>query len=206
MKAIRTAVLAFAFFATTVQGRAAEVCALFDDLTALQTAAVQQRLMVSALACNETSSYNEFVLAHQSELQQSDQALQSFFTRRNAATGIDDYHAYKTRLANIYSLLSAQHKAEYCSLTRAALERSNKGATDSLREFILAQPLVLVASGSCGDPVDGKKFTFLPPKPPGAPAIAGQSRGTYRASGYFFYDGRSLRSLYNLYTDSFGRR
>ena len=209
MKAIRTAVIAFAFFATTVQGRAAELCALFDDLTALQTAAVQQRLMVSALACNETSSYNHFVLGHQGELQKADEVLQSFFTRQNAGTGIDDYHAYKTRLANVYSLLSAQHKEEYCRLTRAALERSNKGETDSLREFILAQPLVLVvASRSCGVQISGEKYTFLPAKAP-AP-LAGQAydgrRGTYRGSDYFFYDGRSLRSLYNLYTDSFGRR
>jgi hypothetical protein len=214
MKAFRTAVLAFAFFATTVQGRAAELCALFDDLTALQTAAVQQRLMVSALACNETASYNEFVLGHQGELQKSDQALQSFFTRQNAETGIDDYHGYKTRLANVYSLLSAQHKEEYCNLTRAALERSKKGEAAPLREFILAQPLVLVvASRSCGDPVNGGRFTFLPAKASGAPAsVAGQGydgfgrRGTYRGSDYFFYDGRSLRFLYNLYTDSFGRR
>ena len=208
MKAIRTALIGLALFATTVQGRAAELCALLDDLTALQTAAVQQRLMVSALACNETSAYNAFVLGHQGELQRADAELQSFFTRQNAATGIDDYHAYKTRLANVYSLLSAQHKLEYCAITRAALERSNKNETDSLREFILAQPLVLtVASRSCGDQVSGERFTFLPPKAPGAPGpLAGQSRRIYRGSDYFFYDGRSLRSLYDPFADLFGRR
>src|SRR5690349_2950783 len=105
MKAIRTVVIGLALCATTVNVRAAEICALFDDVTALQTAAVQQLLMVSALACNEVNSYNGFVIAHQSELQKSDRELQSFFVRRKTQTGIDDYNAFKTRIANTYSLL-----------------------------------------------------------------------------------------------------
>src|SRR5215467_7437380 len=93
MKAIRTAIIGFALFATTVDARAAEFCARFDDLTTLQTAAVQQSLMVSALACNETASYNAFVLGHQSELQRADRDLQDYFLRANPETGIDDYNA-----------------------------------------------------------------------------------------------------------------
>jgi hypothetical protein len=216
MKTIKPAVIAFVLLATTVNGHAAEPCALLDDLTALQTAAVQQRLMVSAFVCNETSSYNAFVLGHQRELQKSDEDLQSFFLRQNMASGIDDYHAYKTRLANAYSLVSAQHKEEYCRLTHTALERSQRGEPNSLREFILAQPLVLVAaSRSCGDPVTGEIFatpaisrSTQSRQSPGA-SWDGRSydygrRGISRGGDYYFYDGRSLR--YNPYTDFFWRR
>ncbi len=236
MKAIRTAIIGFALLATTVDGRAAEFCALFDDLTTLQTAAVQQRLMVSALVCNETSSYNAFVLGHQSELQKADRDLQNFFTRSNSETGFADYNAYKTKLANIYSLLSARDKEKYCELTRAALARSQSGDTQSLQEFILAQPLMLPAGNrSCGDSVAGETASILPPavvpaaaaKPstfpsaastpqqqprqsPGAPRYQRRYDGSDRRSSYdrnyYYYLGRSLRSLYGGYTDSFGRR
>jgi hypothetical protein len=213
MKAITTAVIGFALLATTANGRAAELCAFFDDLTTLQTAAVQQRFMVSALACNGTQSYNAFVLGHQDELQKADRDLQSLFMRLNSATGADDYHAYKTRLANIYSLLSAQHKEEYCALTRAALERSQSGETHSLREFVLAQPLVLAAAlQSCGESVAGQKFTILPARTasaPGSRTVEGavsRLRGLFPGSDYFFFDGQFLRPLHGPFTDSFGRR
>jgi hypothetical protein len=235
MQAIRTATIVFALLAITVNGRAAEFCALFDDLTTLQTAAVQQRLMVSALVCNETSSYNAFVLAHQSELQKSDRDLQDFFTRLNSESGIDDYSAYKTKLANIYSLLSARDKAKYCELTHAALASSQSGDTHSLREFILAQPLMLtIGNRSCGETVAGGTVSIAPNPP--APAYGvrtsasqgaasqnaqqpGQSpvpswnqrrhqsfdRRTYDRSDYFYWR-QSLRSPSGGYLDSFGRR
>ena len=163
MKAIRTAVIGLALCATTVNVRAAELCALFDDLATLQTAAVQQLLMVSALACNEVASYNGFVVAHQSELQKSDRDLQNFFARLKTQTGSDDYNAFKTRIANTYSLLSAQDKDQYCALTRAALQRS-QDRRRSLQEFILTQPALLaIGYQSCGDIVVGGTFSILPP-------------------------------------------
>src|SRR6185369_7050130 len=45
MRLIRIAILGLALCATAVSARAAELCALFDELTTLQTAAVQQLLM-----------------------------------------------------------------------------------------------------------------------------------------------------------------
>jgi len=233
MQAIRTAVIAFALLAITGNGRAAEFCAAFDDLTTLQTAAVQQRLMVSALVCNETSSYNAFVLAHQSELQKADRDLQDLFTRLNSESGIDDSSAYKTKLANMYSLLSARDKAKYCQLTHAALASSQSGDTHSLREFILAQPLTLaIGNRSCGETVAGGTVSIAPnPAVPAnsvrTPAFQGSAsrtvqqprqssatswnqrrhldRRTYDRSDYF-YMGRSFRSLYGDYPGSFGRR
>jgi hypothetical protein len=225
MKAIRTAVIALALSATTLNARAAELCALFDDLTTLQTAAVQQVLMVSALACNEAASYNAFVLGHQSELQKSDRDLQNFFSRLKSKTGVDDYNAFKTRIANTYSLLSAQDKEEYCALTKAILERSQDKST-SLQEFMLLQPFVsAIRYQSCGDSVAGGKFTILPlaaqattqglsrsSSPSGASAPAqppseasGGSWTIHRGTDYV-YTGRSSRDLYAPYTYYYWRR
>jgi hypothetical protein len=87
---------------------AASVCARPQDMAALQTAALQQQLMVAALTCGDVNAYNGFVLSHRSELQKSDSALMSFFVRRgqDIQKGADDYNAYKTWLANDSSLRS----------------------------------------------------------------------------------------------------
>ena len=163
MRLIRIAILGLALCATAVSARAAELCALFDELTTLQTAAVQQLLMVSALACNEINSYNAFVVAHRSELQKSDRDLHSFFARLKPQTGVDDYNAFKTRIANTYSLLSAQDKGQYCELTEAALQHS-QDTRRSLQEFTLAQPVLLTMGyQSCGELVSGETFSVLPP-------------------------------------------
>src|SRR5215212_9303218 len=79
-------------------------CARPVEINALKTAAMQQRLMVAALSCGESQSYNTFVRSYQKELQASDKELQTYFRRVNGKTGTADYHAYKTRLANTSSM------------------------------------------------------------------------------------------------------
>jgi len=97
--------LALSSFFTTCW--AAELCARAPDITALQVAAVRQQLMVAALSCNEIARYNDFVSVYQKELVTSDAALEAFFARQNAATAFQDYNAYKTKLANLYSRRSS---------------------------------------------------------------------------------------------------
>jgi hypothetical protein len=205
MKAISMAVVGFAFCASTLESSGAEVCAGVDDLTTLQTAAVQQLLMVSAFVCNEVPSYNAFVLGHQGELQKSDLELQRFFVRLNTRGGIDDYHAYKTRLANTYSLLSVGDKQGYCAVARAAFERSETGDTRTLREFVLREPLGLTLGySSCGEPIAGRQFMITPMV--GRPAAVVEGATSPISRGDYFYDGRSFRRLHRHYSDSFGRR
>jgi len=99
-------------------------CARPADMNALRTAAMQQRLMVAALSCGESQSYNRFVRSYQKELQASDKALQTYFRRVNAKTGTADYHAYKTRLANTSSMAVINDTAGYCSSAKASFERA----------------------------------------------------------------------------------
>jgi hypothetical protein len=99
-------------------------CARPADLNALRTAAMQQRLMVAALSCGETQSYNQFVRSYQTELQNSDKNLQAYFRRVNGKTGTADYHAYKTRLANSSSMAVINDNVSYCANAKASFEQA----------------------------------------------------------------------------------
>jgi hypothetical protein len=107
----RAASTLVAFTSLTASAMAADECARPNEAIALQTAAVQQQLMVAALVCRESGLYNSFVIGYQDELQRSDAVLQHYFESRSG--GIAAYHAYKTRLANAASLESI-HDDNYC--------------------------------------------------------------------------------------------
>jgi hypothetical protein len=83
------------------------------DVAAIQTAALQQNLMVAALTCHSVNSYNQFVISHRPELLELDRALMNYFMQRNTQSGEADYHAYKTWLANTASMRSL-HDPEFC--------------------------------------------------------------------------------------------
>ena len=99
-------------------------CARPADMNALKTAAMQQRLMVAALSCGESQSYNQFVRSYQTELQASDKNLQTYFRRVNGKTGTADYHAYKTRLANASSMAVINDSVGYCASAKASFEEA----------------------------------------------------------------------------------
>jgi hypothetical protein len=92
---------------------AAGYCERPEDAFAVQTAALQQEMMVAAFECRDVASYNDFVLSHQTALQQADAALLAYFTRLSPQTGFDDYNFYKTALANASSL-HFLHDPQFC--------------------------------------------------------------------------------------------
>ena len=160
MRGIKTGVLGLAFSSFIANAWAEDLCARASDITAMQAAAVQQELMVAAFSCNDFGLYNSFVVTYQKALQDSDRALQEFFLRRNADTGAADYHTFKTKLANAYSLRSSDNSAAYCGNTlrvfRAALNEGPK----TLAEFVLAQPATFVTGYDvCGERIAGGAMT-----------------------------------------------
>jgi hypothetical protein len=144
---------------------AENVCAGAKDLTALQVAAVQQELTVAALSCNQAGLYNSFVLAYQKDLQASDKALLEYFQRTNPINGTADYHRFKTKLANQYSLKSLANRRAFCrsaevAFTSALNDRLTLGA------FALAQPVsVQTGSTACGESVPGVAMVARAPDP-----------------------------------------
>ncbi|HEX5280847.1 MAG TPA: hypothetical protein VFW28_12280 [Micropepsaceae bacterium] len=143
------------------QAWAETVCASAQDLTALQVASVQQELAVAALACenDDVSLYNSFVTIYQPELITSDEALLAYFMRRAPASGTDDYHSFKTKLANQYSVRSSGNHGSFCGKAEALFKDALAGRKKSLAAFALAQPMVVDASYTiCGDTVKGESF------------------------------------------------
>ncbi len=121
---------------------AAGACHRSASTTAMQTAAVQQQLMVAALSCHQSRLYNEFVVSRRAELQRSDAALRRYFEDRRG--GMSAYHAYKTKLANAASLDSIHDINGYCADARAVF-RAASADSGTLGEVLgLAQD-----DGSC---------------------------------------------------------
>ena len=147
-------------------------CASPDEVSAIQTAAIQQQLMVAALTCNEVEHFNAFQTGYGPELRTSDSRLEHMFKRIfGAGAGEAQYHAFKTRLANDSSMNSIHDNTTYChtaqSVFAAALQTT---AHQSLADFVKGVPVsetspvnsceIRVASGLQGLPA-----AVIVPKP-----------------------------------------
>ncbi len=141
MRTIGVALLAANLIVASAE---AEDCVRPADLSALRTAAIQQELMVSAFSCRDIARYNHFVLAHQSELIDSDARLKAFFVRRNATGGEKMYHTFKTDLANTASLRSIRETEAFCGEAGAAFDLAEQPM--SLTAFVAVRPLPLAAT------------------------------------------------------------
>jgi hypothetical protein len=162
-KKLKAAAVVLAISSMAGEAWAETVCAGAQDLTALQVASVQQRLMVAALACeaDNISLYNSFVTIYQPELVASDEALQAYFIRRTPATGTDDYHAFKTKLANSFSVRSAQNRAAFCAKSEGLFHEALAGRKKSLAAFALSQPMVIDADYTvCGQSIKGESYAY----------------------------------------------
>jgi hypothetical protein len=156
MQGIKTGVLGLALSTFIGNALAEEICARAPDITAMQAAAVQQELMVAAFSCNDFGLYNSFVITYQKSLQDSDQTLQDFFLRLNADTGAADYHSFKTKLANSYSLRSSGNAKVFCGRALQVFRAALNEGTKSLAEFVLAQPVSFTANyDACGERIPG---------------------------------------------------
>ena len=138
---LTAATAAVAILAAGPAWAADKKCAKHEEMTAMQTAAVQQELMVAALTCNAVTLYNSFVTCYQKELQDSDRTLQKLFQRlRGGKKGTEDYHAYKTKLANGSSIKSISNITIFCANAQAAFNTALGPAKSTLTSFVSAQP------------------------------------------------------------------
>jgi hypothetical protein len=168
MRAVGVVSLGLAFSSVIGGAWAGEVCARAQDLTALQVAAVQQHLMVAALACNDAGLYNTFVVTYRDDLQASDATLKAFFARLGENTGKSEYDTFKTKLANDYSLSSNRNKT-FCGNALRVFRAALNEKKTTLANFALSQPIsVDRAYPTCGDKVEGVALAM--PKTEAKPA------------------------------------
>ena len=126
---------------------AAGRCEQPQDAVAIHTAALQQELMVAAFMCRDVPAYNNFVLSHQTALQDADRALMAYFQRTDPGRAFDAYNLYKTDLANASSLRSVRDRG-FCRRVNANFQ----AATEQTLEQLLAQTPYPVATGAVDCP------------------------------------------------------
>jgi hypothetical protein len=114
-------------------------CASSEDIYAVRTAAIQQRLMVAAFSCHAIELYNRFVRSYQTDLQASDRQLQNLFQRTYGHSGEANYHSFKTRLANTSSIQSIKDP-RYCANAQATFHAALSRSKKSLAAFVAGQP------------------------------------------------------------------
>jgi hypothetical protein len=112
-------------------------CASDDEMIAVQTAAVQQELMVAALTCNEVTRFNAFQTGFGPELRASDARLASLFRRLyGGRRGEAAYHAFKTKLANDSEMRSIHNNPAYCQEAGAMLTTAVAPERPRLAAFV----------------------------------------------------------------------
>src|SRR5215467_11659658 len=105
-KTLRAGVSLLALLAVGIDGagaRGRSNCADVGEVSALQTAAVQQELMDAALGCGPTAvqKFNAFQTSYGPELRRSDRTLLTMFKRVYGPTrGDAQYNLFKTNMAS----------------------------------------------------------------------------------------------------------
>src|SRR5262245_30837068 len=119
----------------------ATACAKPDDLPPLRTRAFQTELMVSALSCGESKSYNQFVTDFRPELMTQGRAMQAYFKREHGSKAQAETDKFVTQLANLSSQRSSKDKTAFCAGTKKLFSEVlalKKPA--ELETFVAAQP------------------------------------------------------------------
>jgi len=126
-------------------------CAAPEEMSAVQTAAIQQELMVAALTCNEVRRFNAFQTGFGPELRASDARLAQMFRRLYGRRGEARYHAFKTKLANDSEMRSIHNNPAYCEEAGAMLTTALASEHPPLAVFVRNTAVTIQASpaGSC---------------------------------------------------------
>lgn len=93
----------------------AQFCARPAEKLAMQVAALQSRLMVTALACDASTQFNAFGTANKPSLVQQNKELAGYFNRNYGRRGQAEQDAYTTALANAQSRRRTIDGARFCS-------------------------------------------------------------------------------------------
>jgi hypothetical protein len=134
--------LAAVLLTGTALGKPVAKCAKPVEVSAIQTAAIQQELMVAALTCNEIDHFNAFQTGFNAELRSSDATLERMFKRLfGGSKGEAQYHAFKTRLANDSSMRSIHDNADYCQEARQVFSAALVPQKPTLANFVATVPV-----------------------------------------------------------------
>lgn len=140
-KTFRTGVCVLAICAVTTDAMAARVssCADPTEVSALQTAAIQQELMDSALGCGHAwvEKFNAFQTTYGPELRRSDRVLLTLFKRiYGPSRGDANYNLFKTNMASKAEIKRVHNVTDFCSSADLVFAAALGPSKPSLSDFV----------------------------------------------------------------------
>ncbi len=158
VKSLRAGVCLLALFAVGVDTasaarRATSKCADIDEVSALQTAAVQQELMDAALGCGQQAvqKFNAFQTSYGAELRQSDKTLLAMFKRvYGSSRGDAAYNLFKTDMASKAEIRRVHGLGDFCSAADLVFAAALSPQKPPLRDFVAGVPVHDTAEAGVG--------------------------------------------------------
>lgn len=147
------AAAALATDANAARRAAPQRCADAGEVNALQTAAVQQELMDSALGCGHewVEKFNAFQTAFGPELRRSDRTLLTFFKRiYGPARGDAEYNLFKTNMASKAEMRRVRNMPDFCSSASLVFAAALAAQKPPLTEFVQGVPVANVDESPVG--------------------------------------------------------
>jgi hypothetical protein len=141
-KTLRTGACLLALLAAGTDGATARhtsTCADPGEVSALQTAAVQQELMDSALGCGQpfVQKFNAFQTAYSGELRRSDRTLLTFFKRLyGPSKGDAEYNLFKTNMASKAEMRRVHNITDFCTSADLVFAAALAADKPSLTDFV----------------------------------------------------------------------
>jgi hypothetical protein len=130
-------------------------CASPEEVTAMQTTAIQQQLMDAALTCGDTAriNYNAFQTRFSLDLRSYDRTMLRMFTRvMGGAKGDKAYNLFKTELAAKAELRRTHNHDNFCQEANLVAAAALGPQKIALSEFVADVPAtdVITPVGRCG--------------------------------------------------------
>jgi hypothetical protein len=148
-KTLRAGVSLLALFAVGLDSanaahRGRSNCADTDEVSALQTAAVQQELMDAALGCGQgaVQKFNAFQTSYGPELRSSDKTLLTMFKRvYGPSRGDAQYNLFKTNMASKAEIRRVHGIGDFCAAADLVFAAALAPQKPLLRDFVSGVPV-----------------------------------------------------------------
>ncbi len=128
-------------------------CADPSEVSAMQTSAIQQVLMDSALTCGDTArdNYNAFQTRFSKDLQASDKLMLKMFGRvMGGRQGDKAYNLFKTELAAKAELRRTHNHADFCEEATLVAAAALGPSKIDLADFVSEVPVSEISGGVSG--------------------------------------------------------
>lgn len=148
-KTLRAGVSLLALFAIGIDSadaarRGRSDCANTDEVSALQTSAVQQELMDAALGCGQSAvqKFNAFQTSYGPELRRSDKTLLTMFKRvYGPSRGDAQYNLFKTNMASKAEIRRVHGLGDFCAAADLVFAAALAAQKPLLRDFVAGVPV-----------------------------------------------------------------